>query len=459
MNSPSSNTHAIVIGGGIAGLLAARVLLPHFARVTLIERNQFPAAPTFRAGVPQSHHPHLLLERGRQLLEELFPGITAKLIAQSAGESDLVADHVLYAVYQRAERFRAGIPSIACSRLLIEWRVRQELTRYEQLHLLERQEVIGLLASSDKTVVIGVRMRERNGAIDPQATTELHANLVVDASGRSSHAPQWLEELGYAVPAETVINAFLGYASRYYAVPLDPQRDWHGVTVQGSPQEKRRGGVILPVEGNHWHVALAGMNKDYPPTQEEAFLEFAKSLPDSILYDAIKAAEPLSPIYGYRRTENRWRHFERMKRLPEGFVVLGDAVCAFNPIYGQGMSVATIGAVSLKKVLERYPHERTGFVHAFQKELARVCALPWQLAAASDSRIAAPVGEKIPWASRVLYRYIDSIISLVPTDRKIRLAFLQLMHLLRPISVLFEPTIVLKVIAYNLGIIGKKREL
>src|SRR5215467_9219556 len=173
MKNPSSDTHAIVIGGGIAGLLAARILLPHFARVTLIERDQFPEEPNFRAGVPQGHHPHILLERGRQLLEELFPGITAKLIAQSAGESDLVADHVLYAVYQRAERFPSGIPSIACSRLLIEWRVHQELTRYQQLQLLERQEVIGLLASSDKTVVTGVRMRERNGTLDPQATTEL----------------------------------------------------------------------------------------------------------------------------------------------------------------------------------------------------------------------------------------------------------------------------------------------
>jgi len=459
MNSPSSNTHAIVIGGGIAGLLAARVLLSHFARVTLIERDQFPEDPVFRAGVPQGHHPHILLERGRQLLEELFPGITAKLIARGVGETDLVADHILYVASQYGERFPSGIPSIACSRLLIEWQVRQELMHYEQVHLLERQEVIGLLANGDRMVVNGVRLRERHGTLDAQAITELHADLVVDASGRYSHVSRWLEELGYAAPAETVINAFLGYASRYYAIPPDPQRDWRGITVQGSPQENRRGGVILPVEGNRWHVALAGVNKDYPPTQEDAFLAFAESLPDSTLYNAIKDAEPLSPIYGYRRTENRWRHFERMQRQPEGFVALGDAVCAFNPIYGQGMSVAAIGAVSLKKILQRYPYARTGFARTFHKELARVCALPWQLAAASDTRIAAPVGEKISFASRVLYRYLDSIIALVPADREIHMAFLQLMHLLRPVSVLFQPTIVLKVMVYNLGLIGKTREL
>jgi 2-polyprenyl-6-methoxyphenol hydroxylase-like FAD-dependent oxidoreductase len=459
MNNPSSNTHAIVIGGGIAGLLAVRILLLHFSHVTLIERDQFPEDPIFHAGVPQGHHPHILLEHGRQLLEELFPGITAKLIVQSAGEIDLVADSVLYTASQRVERFPSGIPSIACSRLLIEWQVRQELTHYAQLQLLEGQEVIGLLASSDRTVVNGVRMRERNGTIDTQAITELHADLVVDASGRYSHAPQWLEELGYAAPAETVINAFLGYASRYYAIPSDPARDWHSVTIQGSPRENRRGGIILPIEGDRWHVALAGMNKDYPPTQEDAFLEFAKSLPDSILYDAIKEAEPLSPIYGYRRTENRWRHFERLKRQPEGFVAIGDAVCAFNPIYGQGMSVAAMGAESLKKVLQRYPHDRTGFARAFHRELVHACELPWQLASSSDHRIVAAEGEKTPWVSRVLYRYIDSITALVPTDRKIHLAFLQLMHLQKSISVLFQPTIMLKVLAYNLGLFGEKREL
>lgn len=450
MSEISSTTHAVVIGGGIAGLLAAKVLLAHFERVTLIERDRFPEEPVFRAGVPQGRHPHILLERGLRVMEELFPGIRSKLSARSAGETDLVADHVLYIASQRAERFPSGLPSIACSRLLIEWQLRQEIEQYERLCLLEQHEVIGLLASDDRKAIRGVRLRKRQAMSEPGAQEELVADLVVDASGRHSPAPQWLEEWGYTPVEETVINAFLGYASRYYAIPADLQRDWHGVNVQGGPEEKRRVGVILPIEGNIWHVALGGVNKDYPPTQEKDFLAFAKSLPDPILYDAIKDAQPLSPIYGYRRTENRWRHFERMKRFPQGFVTLGDAVCAFNPVYGQGMSVAALSAALLKKELARTSFSTNDFSRRFQKRLAHVYADPWQLAASTDVRIAPPEGQTFSWMARLLYRYFDTLVECLPTDRRMRIAFLQVMHLLKPASTLFQPAFLLQVLLHAL---------
>jgi 2-polyprenyl-6-methoxyphenol hydroxylase-like FAD-dependent oxidoreductase len=182
---------------------------------------------------------------------------------------------------------------------------------------------------------------------------EVGADLVVDASGRGSRAPDWLAALGYPRPPETTVKAFLGYASRWYTTPPGWTADWQVLTVVATPPAGKRGGIIQTIDGHQWVVTLAGAARDHPPTDEEGFRTFARSLPSPELYQAIQQAEPISPIRGDRRTENRLRHYDRPGRWPAGFLVLGDAVCSLNPVYAQGMTVAALGALVLDRSLRR----------------------------------------------------------------------------------------------------------
>ena len=452
-SSDSLGKHAIVVGGGIAGLLAARVLADHFEQVSLIERDHYPQEPVLRPGVPQGHHIHVLLLRGQQILENLFPGIMDKLLAQGAVKCDF-ADDYIYRVWSGwLPQAPSRLQGYTCTRLLIEWQVLQELLKDERVQIIEGHEVVGLVASNDKQAVTGVRLRERTRTVPVDSEiTQISADLVVDASGRSSHAGQWLEALGYEPPTEEVVNAFLGYATRRYAPPVDLQRTWKGMGIFSNPPENLRLGVIWPIEGDCWMVGLMGAGKDYPSTEEDAFLEFTKGLSDIALYEAVKDAHPLSPIYGYRQTENRLRHFERLKRQPEGFVVLGDACCAFNPVYGQGMSVAALGAVALDESI-RHTEGRglMGLPRDFQRKLAQVNELPWQLATASDYRVPNVEGGKLDWATKLQHRYFDGITSLLPTEKAVGETFADVVHMVQPPTALFHPAFVMKVLMHGQG--------
>ncbi|HKD74768.1 MAG TPA: FAD-dependent oxidoreductase, partial [Ktedonobacterales bacterium] len=300
--------HALVIGGSMAGLLAARVLLDYFDRVTIIDRDRFPADPVFRPGTPQARHVHIFLARGQQELERLFPGIGAKMIAHGAPCIDLIDDAQYYIGESAAARFPSDLRLYLSTRPLLEWMVRSELRRRQELTLCEGAEAVELLADGNGHVT-GVRVRQRTGSADAP-TEDLAADLVVDASGRESPAPRWLSALGYTPPEETAINAFLGYASRIYARPANHEQmhNWKVLFIPAQAPQILRGGVIWPIENDQWIVTLAGSGRDYPPTDEAGFLDFARGMRHQGIYETLKDAKPLTPIYGYRRTENRRRH-------------------------------------------------------------------------------------------------------------------------------------------------------
>ena len=453
--SSSSNflgNHAIVIGGGMAGLLAAHVLTRYFERVSLIERDAYPTEPKFRPGTPQARHVHIMLIRGQQILEKLFPGIKDKLVAQGAIEGDFVAD---YAYYFSSSGWTPRTPSLlkgyACTRPLLEWQVRQEVMLRKRVQVIDKHEVIDLLANSDKRVVTGIQMRARNSAsLTEREIIELEADLVVDTSGRDSQLPSWFKSLNYESPPETVINPFFGYSSQLYIPPQDFPRTWKGLVVQSNPPKNLRGGVIWSIEGGNWIVVLGGTGKDYPPNDEDGFLEFAKSISTPMFYEAFKDAQPYSPIYGYRRTENRLRHFERLTRQPERFVALGDSVCAFNPVYGQGMTVAALGAIALDESMHQQGQNGLeGLPRRFQRKLAKINETPWQLATASDYHVPGIEGMHPGLAERLTYRYIDTVVELLPTTSSVNKAFINVLHMIEPPTALFHPAIVARVLLHG----------
>jgi 2-polyprenyl-6-methoxyphenol hydroxylase-like FAD-dependent oxidoreductase len=440
--------HAVVLGGGMAGLLTARVLTDFFEQVSLVERDRYPDEPVFRAGVPQGRHVHILLAGGQKIIEELFPGIEQDLMDRGASQCDFGKDYRVRWSSGWLPRSPSQLRGWVCTRMLLEWQIRQALVKDSRVRIVDGYEVVGVMASEDARSITGVSLRARaRSQGDEQGLTELTGDLVVDATGRESKAPEWLKALGYAAPPETSVNPYLGYASRFYAPAEDVERDWKGMIIQASPPGNLRGGVILPIEGGQWHVVLSGTGKDYPPTDEDGFLEFARSLADPALFEAIKGAEPLSPIYGYRRTENRLRHFERLQQLPEGLIVLGDAACAFNPVYGQGMTVAALGAVALRECLRLCGRNGLeGLPLRFQRKLARVNMLPWTLATASDRRVPTVEGEKVKRGMRWRYWYLSRLLQRLPTRPLIARNFSKVLHMVESPAVLFQPPVVVQVL-------------
>ena len=293
MQSSFLGGHAIVIGGGMAGLLSAHVLSSYFERVSLIERDHYPEGPVFRAGAPQGRHVHIMLVRGQQILEEFFPGIKDKLIAQGAIEGDFAADYIYSFPSGQSPRIASRLKGYACTRPLLEWQVRREVMARERVHLIDKHEIVNLLASSDGRTITGVQMRERNSkALAEREIIDLTADLVVDASGRDSQVSRWFESLGYTPPPETVVNPFFGYSSRLYVPPANTGRTWKGRVVQADPPKNLRGGVIWPIEEGNWIVVLGGTGKDYPPTDEDGFLEERAAASPSLSRRG-KAAHPL----------------------------------------------------------------------------------------------------------------------------------------------------------------------
>jgi 2-polyprenyl-6-methoxyphenol hydroxylase-like FAD-dependent oxidoreductase len=453
MSTPPKNHQALVIGGSMAGLLAGRVLADYFEQVTIVERDHFPDGPEFRKGIPQARHVHVLLKRGEQALERFFPGLGDELTAAGVPVIDWTADTLALGARGWLPRFPSGIVGHSPSRDLLEWSIRRRLRQDGRVQFLEAHDAIGLLSSADKTAVAGVKIRARNEAEHaPGEERDLPADFVVDASGRDSRLPAWLESLGYVRPQETVINSFMGYASRIYQRPSDTGIDWKVLLLARHPPQVRHGGVIYELEGNRWIVTLAGAPRDYPPTDEAGFLEFARTLASPKLYEAIKDAQPLSPIYGFRKTENHLRYYERLARWPEGLVVTGDALCAFNPVYGQGMSVAALDAETLEQALReqqaRYPAgDLTGLARRAQRALAKAAARSWQTATSADFRYPETEGGKASGRDKLLYRYGDGVRALAGEDRAVYRTFIEVAHLLKPSSALLKPGIALRVLS------------
>jgi flavin-dependent dehydrogenase len=270
---------------------------------------------------------------------------------------------------------------------LLESTIHRRVASFSNVHFRQGYEVTSLLVNGKHERATGVRLRRRGF---PSAQMELAADLVVDASGRHSKAPRWLAGLGYTPPEEWSVDAFGGYTTRIYERPHDYEEDWKTMYIPPTPPDGTRGGIIVPLEGNRWQVTLVGVSGDYPPQDEEAFLRFAKSLPTSRFYDAIKQARPLSSPAGFRGTASRVRRYDELPRYLEGFLVVGDAAFILNPVYAQGMTAAAKASQALDQCLAEQPRgDLTGLSRAFQKQLNRSLNPLWKIVTSQDWKWAA----------------------------------------------------------------------
>jgi len=322
------------------------------------------------------------------------------------------------------------------------------------VQVLEGCQAIGLLTDPSRDAVTGVRLRSRDGRADATGpAAEVAADLVVDASGRQSRALQWLAELGYQPPAETTISSLLGYASRQYAIPASFEADWRMLVINAKPPGNARSGAVVPIEGGRWMVALIGAGRDHPPTDDAGFLEFARGLRSPLLYDTIKDAEPASPIYGFRNTDNRRRHFERLRRWPDQFLVIGDASCTFNPIYAQGMTVTAMTAVALDRILaEHWRRSDTnplGRARRAQRQVARTSAGAWTMATTEDLRYPWTEGARLDLPTRIMHRYADRVLEVANGNPKVNTAFVNVVNLRHPPASLLHPRVLLAVLAQH----------
>jgi 2-polyprenyl-6-methoxyphenol hydroxylase-like FAD-dependent oxidoreductase len=421
----------------MAGLTAARVLAERFESVTVLDRDELPTEVSARKGVPQGRHPHALLAAGEQVLEGLFPGLVAELVAAGAVRTDGGADGWFFQFGGHRSRHRSGLEVTFMSRPLLEGTVRRRVATLPNVTLHPRTPVAGVRASTDHRRVVGVALAD-GGSLD--------ADLVVDATGRNGSCLRSLRGLGFPEPPVTSIGIGMGYASRVLRrSPGDLPDGASWAVVIGSPPAGLRQGFVLPLEGDRWIVDLNGYFGDHAPTDDAGFLAYAESLPSPEIAEVLRRAEPLTDVVTHRTPSSQRRHFEKLRHVPAGYVAIGDVVCSFNPIYGQGMSSAALQAQALGRALDRYSAADPRLPRHHYRLAARVVANPWQVAATADLAYPQTTGRRPP-GTALLNGYLERAVRASHTSPEVCDATARVQHLLAPPSSLLRPAVVARVV-------------
>jgi 2-polyprenyl-6-methoxyphenol hydroxylase-like FAD-dependent oxidoreductase len=370
---------AVVVGAGVAGLTAARALAGHFERVVVLERDALPSDAAHRKGTPQSRHVHGLLASGLGALNELFPQFTEDLdhggaIPLRAG-LDVRIERPGYDPFPQRD---LGWVSRAISRPLVELTLRQGVAQCANIELRQRCRVQNFVAEPHSATITGIRFENVEGSDET-----IPADLIIDASGRGALTLQLLQSAGLAAPQETSIGTDMTYASAAFAIPDDAPTDWKGVMIFGAAPQDARGAIMLPLEGKRWIVSVGEAHSPGMPADAVAFLEYLRTLRTPTIYNAVKHAEPLSEVVRFGSPESVRRHYERLTTFPRGLLPVGDALCRFNPIYGQGMTVAAQEACLLRNVLSTLATEREPLARlapTFFEGAQALIETPWAVA-------------------------------------------------------------------------------
>jgi 2-polyprenyl-6-methoxyphenol hydroxylase-like FAD-dependent oxidoreductase len=435
---------AVVIGAGIGGLTAAGALADHFERVIVLEKDALPQEAADRVGVPQGKHVHALLAGGQRALDELFPGFERALVKGGAVSIRVGLDiRMERPGFDPFPQRDIGFDCYAMSRALVEFTVRQQVHALANVEIRQRTRVEGLVARPDTVSVSGVQWAPEGGTSEM-----LEADFVVDASGRGAPTLSLIESIGLARPEEATVGVDLAYASAIFAIPDDATSDWKGVFTFPGPRSSR-GSLMLPLEGRRWIVTVAGRHGERPPGDLDGFMTFVKGLRTPTISNAIAHAKLLGEVVRFGFPESTWRHYERLERFPQGLLPIGDAVCRFNPIYGQGMSVASQEARALRQLLATRataPDPLDGLAQAFFADAAALIDTPWAGSVIPDFAHPDTRGER-PADFEVSIKYGMALSKLAARDPAVHRLTAEVSHLLKPRSVYREPELVQRVLA------------
>jgi 2-polyprenyl-6-methoxyphenol hydroxylase-like FAD-dependent oxidoreductase len=443
MASEAIARQAVVIGAGIAGLAAARALSDHFEQVVVLERDPLSDGPVHRPGTPQSRHAHGLLVGGQRALSELFPGFERDLVEAGAvlvrSNIDIRFERPGDPVPQRD----LGLMNYALSRPAIEFAIRQRLKSHANISLRDRCRVSELSASPDGTAVTGVRFEE--GGV---ANQELPADLVVDASGHGAPTLALLRTTGLPLPEETVIGIDQFYATGVFHIPGDAPADWKAVlTFGGLSPTSARGALLWPIEENRWIVSLGERHGDAPPGDVDGFMAFARTLRTPTIYNAVKNARLDGEIARYGFRDNVLRHFERLEVFPRGLLPIGDSICRFNPVHGQGMSVAAQEACLLRELLaaQSPPGDLLqGLAKVFLEKIPMLIETPWNVATFDFMHPATRGQRPADFETRI--KFAAAFMKLAADDPDFHRLTAEVQHLLKPRSVYRDPALLQRVL-------------
>jgi 2-polyprenyl-6-methoxyphenol hydroxylase-like FAD-dependent oxidoreductase len=431
---------AIVVGSGLGGLSAARALSGHFRQVVILDRDDLPNGATPRPGVPQGKHPHGLLGGGLNALEQLFPGFGNELGRAGAVPIDRGFD-VLYEVPGQDlwPRIKFGRPNYAMSRPLIELTVRRQVERLTNVKVQGGCRALHIIGESNRGAATGICYRRPDGKVET-----LQSDLIIDASGNGSLTLDFLRTSGRRVPGETRIGVNMRYASALF--DRADIRDNYKIayTFPNAPEESRSG-IIVPAENETYQVLLIGRGDDIPPISESPFRRYARKLWTPTISNAIKNAKLLTDIAPFSFTESRWRHFAQVPDFPRGLLPIGDAICRFNPVYGQGMSVVAREASLLFDLLGRSDSDLLSTLAAdFLSEAEKLIADPWAMSAMPDFIYPETTGVRTQDLPERL-NFQKGLGQLAARDVSVLQLLIDVRNLLKPLTALDDPSIVRRV--------------
>ena len=425
---PALGAHAVVVGASVAGLCAARVLADGFDRVTVVERDRLPDEPHARRGVPQSNHVHVLLEAGKATLEDLFPGFRRDLLSAGGLEIDGNRDVRFYAEGDFLAAGPGPLPHLAATRPLYEWLARRHVADLDNVRVRTGCQFTDYLVDESSTTVTGVTIRNEESARET-----LEATLVVDATGRPSRTPAWLERHGFDPPPVDEVVIDLAYSSAFVERPADDCRAFVMPPSASCP----RGAGVLPVEDDRWLVTVAGVHGDHPPTDVDGFVDFAASLPVPHVKELLEAhLQQGTEVRRYPFPSSLRRRYEDVDRFPGGLVVVGDAVASFNPLYAQGVSVAALEAVLLHHTLREGEIEAVG--PRFFDRAAGTVDVAWSMAVGADFGFPETRGPR-PRGTTLFNWYTSRLLGRAHADGVLAETFHRVLSMEEPPTALFRP--------------------